>query len=126
MSSSDANRPHSQGDEFASGPPFDPDACQPTKAGADALTRDERRGAHIVNLVLQRSAMLPGEVVEVILPDNLDEEEDYIEDEEFLHADGTLDLEKALPNSDDNPIEYIYTRDATGRVVHVDSRRFSL
>jgi hypothetical protein len=45
----------------------------------------------------------------------------YVEDDEFSHDDGTLDLEKALPNSDDNPIEYIYTIDATGRVVHIDS-----
>ena len=111
-----------KGDEFAGGPPFDPDACQLTKAGADVLKKDNRRAAHMVNLILQRSVMRPGEVVEVILPDDLDEEEDYVEDDEFLHDDGTPDLEKMLPNSDNNPIEYIYTRDATGRVVHVDSR----
>jgi hypothetical protein len=69
--SSEANGPHSHGDEFASGPPSDPDACPPTKAEADALTGDERRAVHIVNLILQHSAMRPGEVVEVILPDNL-------------------------------------------------------
>ena len=118
--SSEAN---SQGDEFAGGPPVHPDACKPAKAEADALTKeeqDERRAARMVNLILQRSAMCPGEIVEVIVPD--DEEEDYVEDPYFMHEDGTPDLEKILPNSDDNPIEYIYTRDATGRVVHVDSR----
>jgi hypothetical protein len=31
-------------------------------------------------------------------------------------------LSKVLPNSDDNPVECIYTRDSTGRVVHVESR----
>jgi hypothetical protein len=113
--SSEAN---SRGDECS-----DADACNPTKEDADTLTKDEedeRRAARLVNLIIQRSAMRPGEVVEMILPD--DEEDDYVEDPYFLHADGTPDLEKILPNSDDNPIEYIYTRDATGRVVHVDSR----
>ena len=43
--SSEANGPHSQGDEFAGGPPFDPDACQPTKEEADALKKDDRRAA---------------------------------------------------------------------------------
>ena len=83
--------------------------------------QDDRRAARMVNLILQRSAMLlPGEIVEVIAPD--DEEEEYVEDPYFMHEDGTPDLGKILPNSDDNPIEYIYTRYATGRVVHVDSR----
>ena len=82
--------------------------------------QDDRRAARMVNLILQRSAMRPGEIVEVIVPD--DDEEAYVEDPYFMHEDGTPDLEKILPNSDDNPIEYIYTRDATGRVVHVDSR----
>jgi hypothetical protein len=81
--SSDANGPHYQGDEFSSGPPLDPDAWQPTKAEADALKSGDRRAAHMVNLILQRSSMRPGEVVEVILPDNLVEEEDYVEDDEF-------------------------------------------
>ena len=120
--SSEANGPHSEGDEFAGGSPFDPDACQPTKAETDALKKDDRLAAHMVNLILQRAAMRPGEVVEVILHDDLDDEEDYVEDEEFLHDDGTSDLEKILPNSDNNPIKYIYTRDATSRVVYVDSR----
>ena len=65
------NGPHSQGDEFASGPPFDPDACQPTKLEAVTLKKDDRRAAHIVNLILQRAAMRPGEVVEGFLPDKL-------------------------------------------------------
>ena len=82
--------------------------------------QDDRRAARMVNLILQRSAMRPGEIVEVIVPD--DEEEDYVEDPYFMHEDGTPDLEKILSNSDFNPIEYIYTRDATGRVVHADSR----
>jgi hypothetical protein len=107
-----------RGDEFP-----DAVACKPTKEEADALTKDEedeRRAARLVNFIIQRSAMRPGEVVEMILPDN--EEDNYVEDPYFLHEDGTPDLEKSLPNSDDNPIKYIYTRDATGRVVHVDSR----
>ena len=118
--SSEAN---SQCDEFAGGPPVHPDACKPTKAETDALTKEEQddhRAARMVNLILQRSAMRPGEIVEVIVPD--DEEEDYVEDPYFMHEDGMPDLEKILPNSDDNPIEYIYTRDATGKIVHVDSR----
>ena len=101
----------------------DPVAYKPTKEEADALTKDEedeRRAARLVNFIIQRSSMRPGEVVEMILPD--DEEDDYVEDPYFLHEDGTPDLENILPNSDDIPIEYIYTRDATGRVVHVDSR----
>ena len=113
-----------QGDEFAGRPPVHPDACKPTKAETDALAKeeqDDRRAARMVNLILQRSAMHPGEFVEVIVPN--DEEEDYVEDPYFMHEDGTPDLGKILPNSDDNPIEYIkYTEDATGRVVHVDSR----
>jgi hypothetical protein len=49
----------------------------------------------MVNLILQRAAMRPGEVVEIILPHaDLNEEEDYVGDEEFLHDDGTPDLEK--------------------------------
>ena len=92
--SSEAN---SQGDEFAGGPPVHPDACKPAKAEAGALTKeeqDERRAARMVNLILQRSAMRPGEIVEVIVPD--DEEEDYVEDPYFMHEDGTPDLEKSF------------------------------
>ena len=119
--SSEANEQYSQGDEFPGGPPllFNPGTCQPTKAEADALKKDKRRGTHMVNLILQCGAMRPaGEVVEVILPDDLDEE-DYFEGDESLYDEGMPDLSKMLPNSDNNPIEYIHTRDTTGGV---DSR----
>ena len=36
--------------------------------------------------------------------------------------DYVIDLADLLPNSDDNPIEYIYHQDATGRVIFVDCR----
>jgi hypothetical protein len=85
------------------------------------LKKDEQRAVHMVNLILQCTAMPPDEVIEVILPDDLDEE-DYVEDDEFLSDDGTPDLSKMLPNSDNNLIEHIYSRDATGRVVNVDAR----
>jgi hypothetical protein len=34
--------------------------------------------------------------------------------------DGRFDLSLALPNSDDNTVEFVYTRDHTGRVVIVE------
>jgi hypothetical protein len=76
--SSEANEHYSQGDELPGGPPLlDPDdACQPTISEADSSKKDERRGTHIINLILQHTAMHPaGEVVEVILPDDLEEED---------------------------------------------------
>jgi hypothetical protein len=117
--SSEANDRHSERDPA--------DACQSAKAEDEALKKlkkDKERAKDMINLILQRAAMHPGEVIEVILPDHLDDhldEDDYVEDDEFLCDDGTPDLSKMLPNSDNNPIEYIYTRDASGRVMHVDA-----
>jgi hypothetical protein len=95
--------------------------CKDNKREPDTLMQehqDNERATRLVNLIQQRSSMRPGEVVEIILSDNEDDDDPY-----FFHEDGMPDLEKMLPNSPDNPIEYIYTRDATtGRVVHVDSR----
>ena len=51
-----------------------------------------------------------------------DPEDEVYEDDTFFDDQGRFDLSKVLPNSDDNPVEYIYTRDSTGRVVHVESR----
>jgi hypothetical protein len=48
-----------------------------------------------------------------------DEDDDDMDDTAFVDEDGRFDLSKALPNSDDNPFEYVYTRDHTGRVVSV-------
>ena len=46
-------------------------------------------------------------------------DENYIiEDDEDYH--GKVDMAEVFPNTDDNPIEYIYTRDSTGRVISVD------
>ena len=33
---------------------------------------------------------------------------------------GKVDMAEVFPNTDDNPIEYIYARDSTGRVISVD------
>ena len=51
-----------------------------------------------------------------------DPEDEVYGDDTFFDDLGRFDLSKVLPNSDDNPVEYIYTRDSTGRVVHVESR----
>jgi ABC-type Zn2+ transport system substrate-binding protein/surface adhesin len=40
----------------------------------------------------------------------------------FLTTKADTTLSKVLPNSDDNPVEYIYTRDSTGRVLSVEAR----
>ena len=69
----------------------------------------------MVNLILQRSAVRPGEVVEVILPDDINEEDNYVEDGEFWHDDGTPDLEKCSQTLTTTPSStYIPARDATG------------
>ena len=39
-----------------------------------------------------------------------------------VEKDYVIDLADLLPNSDDNPIEYIYHEDASGRVIAVDCR----
>ena len=46
-----------------------------------------------------------------------DDDSDNVSDD-----DTKIDLADLFPNTDDNPVEYIYTKDATGRVVAVDSR----
>jgi hypothetical protein len=51
-----------------------------------------------------------------------DPEDEVYEDATFFDDQGKFDLSKVLPNRDDDPVEYIYTRDSTGRVVHVESR----
>ena len=44
------------------------------------------------------------------------------DDSDRIFDDDTkIDLVDIFPNTDDNPVEYIYTKDATGRVVAVDS-----
>ncbi|KAI2494187.1 hypothetical protein MHU86_20335 [Fragilaria crotonensis] len=48
-----------------------------------------------------------------------DEDDDDKDDTAFVDEDGRFDLCKALPNSYDNPFEYVYTREHTGRVVSV-------
>jgi hypothetical protein len=50
-----------------------------------------------------------------------DPEDEVYEDDTFFDDQGRFDLSKVLPNRDDDPVEYIYTRDSTGRVVHVES-----
>ena len=45
--------------------------------------------------------------------DNIDNDED--DDDDYV-----IDMTDLFPNSDDNPIEYIYHRDSTGRVIAVD------
>ena len=65
---------------------------------------------------------------EQIVHDNSNEansknpDENYIieDDEDYYH--GKVDMAEVFPNTDDNPIEYIYTRDSTGRVISVDFR----
>ena len=47
--------------------------------------------------------------------DNIDNDED--DDDDYV-----IDMTDLFPNSDDNPIEYIYHRDSTGRVIAVDCR----
>ena len=95
--------------------------CKENKEEPDTLMQEHKeneRATRLVNLIQQRSSMRPEEIVEIILSDNEDDD-----DPDFFHEDGMPDLEKMLPNSADNPIEYIYTRDVTtGRVVHVESR----
>jgi hypothetical protein len=45
------------------------------------------------------------------------------DDEDDLYdSDGGIDLEKMYPNTEDNNVQYIYTRNATGRVISVDCR----
>ena len=46
-------------------------------------------------------------------------DDDDMDDTAFVDEDGRFDLSKALPNSDDCPFEYVYTRDHTGRVMSV-------
>ena len=59
--------------------------------------------------------------------DTKDEEETNHEgkpddDSDNIFDDDTKnDLLDIFPNTDDNPVEYIYTKDATGRVVAVES-----
>ena len=47
---------------------------------------------------------------------------DYVDedDEDFLDDNGKVDLTKMFPRSDDNPIDFIYTKDSTGRVISVE------
>ena len=51
---------------------------------------------------------------------NNDDVDDELEDDDV--DDEVIDLLELFPNSDDNPIEYIYHRDASGRVIAVDMR----
>ena len=50
----------------------------------------------------------------------VDDEDDVFMDDSFFDEYGRFELSQALPNSDVNPVEYVYTRDHnTGRVVRV-------
>ena len=49
----------------------------------------------------------------------VDDEDNVFMDDSFFDEYGTFDLSQVLPNSGDNPVEYMYTRDHTGRVVSV-------
>ena len=48
--------------------------------------------------------------------DNANENDKDV-DEDFLDDDSNVDLMNVFQNTEDNPIEYIYTRDITGRVI---------
>jgi len=50
---------------------------------------------------------------------NVDSDDDDSNDED---ADGGTDLEKMFPNVPGNDVEYVYTRNASGRVIAVDCR----
>ncbi len=50
----------------------------------------------------------------------VDDDDDVYMDDTYFDDDGRLDLSLALPNSDDNTVEFVYTRDHTGRVVSVE------
>jgi hypothetical protein len=45
-----------------------------------------------------------------------------IKDDDDYEDKNNVDLADIFPNTDENPIEYVYTRDKTGRVVTVDCR----
>jgi hypothetical protein len=49
----------------------------------------------------------------------VDTEDNVFLDDSFVDEYGRFDLFQALPNGDDNPVKYLYTRDHTGRVVSV-------
>ena len=51
-----------------------------------------------------------------------DPEDDVYTDDALFDEQGRFNLTKVLPNSDDNPIEYIYRKDSTGRVMGVEAR----
>ncbi|KAI2510366.1 hypothetical protein MHU86_4090 [Fragilaria crotonensis] len=61
---------------------------------------------------------------EQIVHDNSNEANSKNPDENYIIEDdedyGKVDMAEVFPNTDDNPIEYIYTRDSTGRVISVD------
>ncbi|KAI2502872.1 hypothetical protein MHU86_11619 [Fragilaria crotonensis] len=63
---------------------------------------------------------------EQIVHDNSNEANSKNPDENYIIEDdedyGKVDMAEVFPNTDDNPIEYIYTRDSTGRVISVDFR----
>jgi hypothetical protein len=50
---------------------------------------------------------------------NVDSDDDDSNDED---ADGGTDLEKMFPNVPGNDVEYVYSRNASGRVIAVDCR----
>jgi hypothetical protein len=56
---------------------------------------------------------------EYVHPNGVDDEDDVYMADAYFDDNGRFDLSQALPNSDDNPVEYVYTRDHTGRVVSV-------
>jgi hypothetical protein len=54
----------------------------------------------------------PNEDLEDVMEESFDSDDDA----------SNIDLSDIFPNTDDNPIEYVYTRDKSGRVVTVDCR----
>jgi hypothetical protein len=66
-----------------------------------------------------------------IMKNMVHEDDVHVQDEKHIaHSEGADDsdedyvycLSSIFPNTDDDPVEYVYTRDATGRVVSMETR----
>ena len=74
------------------------------------------------NIDHQEDGEIEGEQVKENTNDAADDHYDDKMDDDSFDNYGKVNLTTVFQNTDNNPIEYLYTRDSTGRVVSVECR----
>ena len=73
-----------------------------------------------VNIVNENGNDVANDIIPNEHNGSANEDVDNVDNDEDDDDDYVIDLTDLFPNSEDNPIEYIYHRDSTGRVIAVD------